>query len=110
MARAVLWLVFAAFGVYSTYVLYDVGYIGIFRGALKDSGGIQVLCDLCISLSLVCVWMARDARKHGRRAWPFLLATVFLGSFGPLSYLLLRPRTQGSRAGISGSVAANLIN
>lgn len=110
MARVLLFLVFAAFGAFSTYVLYDVGYVGIFRDAFESSGSIQVLCDLTISLGLVCIWMVGDARKHGRKAWPFVLTTLFLGSFGPLLYLMLRPHLQGADGRISRSVAANLIH
>jgi hypothetical protein len=110
MARVLLILVFAAFGAYSTYVLFDVGYAGIFRAALGSSGGIQVLCDLCISLSLVCVWMVQDARQRGRSAWPFVVATLLLGSFGPLLYLLLRLRGPAPDGRISRQVAANMIH
>ncbi|MDB5976677.1 MAG: hypothetical protein JWR07_3437 [Nevskia sp.] len=108
MARALLLTVFTAFSLYSAYVVYDVGYIGIFRSHLSNAGGIQVLCDLTISLSLVCIWLSRDARAQGRNPWPFLVATLFLGSIGPLLYLVLRPRAQ--HAGVSGAVAANLIH
>ncbi len=75
----------------------------------SNAGGIQVLCDLTISLSLgVYLDLSRDARAQGRNPWPFLVATLFLGSIGPLLYLVLRPRTQ--QAGVSGAVAANLIH
>jgi len=107
LPRTLLLLVFGAFSVYSAYVVYDVGYVGILRSHLSNAGGIQVLCDLTVSLSLVCVWIFRDARLHGRSPWPYLVATLFLGSIGPLLYLLLRSRAPG--AGLSGAVAANLI-
>jgi hypothetical protein len=108
MSRVLLLTVFAAFSLYSAYVVYDVGYVGILRSHLSNAGGIQVLCDLTVALSLVCIWIFRDARAQGRNPWPFLVATLFLGSFGPLLYLVLRPRAQG--AGVSGAVAANLIH
>ena len=107
LPRTLLLLVFAAFSVYSAIVVYDVGYVGILRSHLSNAGGIQVLCDLTVSLSLVCIWIARDARARGRSPWPYLVATLFLGSIGPLLYLLLRSREPG--AGVSGAVAANLI-
>ena len=108
MTRILLFPVFLAFSLYSAYVVYDVGYVGILRSHLSNAGGTQVLCDLTISLSLVCAWMFRDARAQRRNPWPFLLATLFLGSIGPLLYLLWRPRTQA--AGLSGSIAANLVH
>ena len=107
LPRTLLLLVFAAFSVYSAIVVYDVGYIGILRSHLSNAGGIQVLCDLTVSLSLVCIWISRDARAQGRNPWPFLVATLFLGSIGPMLYLLLRSRAPS--AGVSGAVAANLI-
>jgi len=110
MARVLLILVFAAFGAYSTYVLFDVGYVGILRSHLSNAGGIQVLCDLTISLGLVCVWMVQDARQRGRSAWPFVVATLLLGSFGPLLYLLLRQHQPARDGRISRQVAANMIH
>jgi hypothetical protein len=44
------------------------------------------------------VWIWRDATAQGRNPWPWILATLALGSFGPLLYLLTRPQ-----AGPSGS-------
>jgi hypothetical protein len=108
MARTLLYLVLAAFGAYSTYVLYDVGYVGILRSHLSNAGGIQVLCDLTISLGLVCIWLVRDARATGRSGWPFVVATIFLGSFGPLLYLVLRPRLQARDGRIVRGIAAGM--
>jgi hypothetical protein len=105
MSRILLILVLLAFGTYSAYVVYDVGYVGILHSHLSNAGGIQVLCDLTISLSLVCIWMVADARKQGRNPWPFVVATLFLGSFGPLLYLLLRPREGGKVSSLSAAVA-----
>ena len=107
--RTLLMIVFAAFGVYSGYTVWEVGYVGILRSHLSNAGGIQVLCDLTISLCLLCAWIAQDARIHGRKSWPFMLATLFLGSFGPMLYLLLRPRA-GRSASASAAVAAELIH
>jgi hypothetical protein len=48
------------------------------------------LADLSIALGLSLVWIWRDAQATGRRAWPWVVATLALGSFGPLIYLLTR--------------------
>lgn len=93
MSRILLVIVLLVFGVYSTYALVQVGYVGIWTSHLHVAG-IQVLSDLVIALGLVCVWMVIDARERGTNAWPFVAATLLLGSFGPLLYLLVgRART-----------------
>jgi hypothetical protein len=85
-----LLLVIAGFGVLTTLALLDVGYLGILAPHFRSWGGAQVFADLVILGVLACVWMARDAREQGLAAWPFILATLALGSFGPLFYLVVR--------------------
>ncbi len=85
-----LLLTLAAFGALSTLALMDVGYLGILKPHFQSWGEAQVFADLVILGVLACVWIARDARARGRSAWPFILLTVFLGSFGPLIYLVAR--------------------
>jgi hypothetical protein len=108
MSRILLYLVLAAFGAYSTYALFEVGYVGVLRSHLSNAGGIQVLCDLTIALSLACLWIVRDARAAGRNGWPFVIATVFLGSFGPLLYLLLRQWLPARDGRIARHIAAGV--
>jgi len=65
-----------------------------------------VLVDLVIALTLVLVWMWRDAQATGRNVWPWVLLTLVAGSFGPLGYLLTRQSHGGSRrddTSVSGS-------
>lgn len=88
MKIALLALVTVAFGVLSAVAVADHGYLGIFTWQLGSTAGLQVLTDLVIALALAMAWMVADARRTGRRAWPWLLATLALGSFGPLGYLL----------------------
>ncbi len=44
--------------------------------------------DLTISLSLIAVWMYLDSRERGKPFLPYVLVTLFLGSAGPLLYLI----------------------
>jgi uncharacterized membrane protein YfcA len=48
----------------------------------------QIFADLVIALSLVMVWMWRDAKNTGRNVWPWIIATLVAGSFGPLLYFI----------------------
>jgi hypothetical protein len=85
-------LTLAAFSLLSLFALRDVGYWGIIAPLFRSVGAAQVLADLCIALSIVMVWIWRDARSTGRNPWPWLAATLVTGSFGPLIYLLTRAR------------------
>jgi hypothetical protein len=85
-----LLLVIVAFGALSALALQDVGYFGIIAPHFRSWGGAQVFADLTILAVLFCIWMVRDAHQRGVAAWPFILLTVFLGSFGPLVYLIRR--------------------
>lgn len=76
------------FSVITAYAMVKVGYLGIFESLLAGPGAWQVFADLVVALSLVLVWMFKDAREKGRNVWPYVVATLFLGSFGPLAYLL----------------------
>jgi Terpene cyclase DEP1 len=88
--KIILAIVLLAFGIQGLYVLGQVGYWGIWINNLNHPAGQQVFADLLISLGLVMVWMWHDAKATGRNVWPWLVATLALGSFGPLIYLLTR--------------------
>jgi hypothetical protein len=49
-----------------------------------------MLIDLSIALTLVLGPLVRDIRRRGGRVWPLLVATLALGSIGPLGYLSIR--------------------
>ncbi|MGJ8670893.1 MAG: DUF2834 domain-containing protein [Oceanococcus sp.] len=88
--KALLVVVFAAFAVFSGWVMLQVGYMGVWTGALDNPGSQQVLIDLVIVCVLACSWMWQDAKARGANAWPFIVLTLGAGSFGPLLYLILR--------------------
>ena len=98
----VLAAVIAGFGLLTTLATLEVGYLGILSPLFQTLGGAQVLTDFVILAALACLWMARDARTSGVPAWPFILITLALGSFGPLFYLVAREL----RAGAGRTVAA----
>lgn len=82
------------FSVLSGYALMEVGYVGLLTYQMANPAGWQVFIDLVIALVLVSLWMISDARRSGRNVWPYMVATLFLGSFGPLFYLLLSGRSR----------------
>ena len=90
MARLLLILTLVLFGALSAAALAQHGYLGLIALQLQTFGGAQVLADLVIALVLVMIWMWQDAKATGRNVWPWIVATLALGSFGPLVYLLTR--------------------
>jgi len=94
----VLIVVIVAFSALSVMALLDVGYLGIIEPHFKTWGAGQVLADLVIALTLVVIWMADDARAKGINPWPFVVVTLFAGSFGPLLYLAMRELKASAQA------------
>jgi Terpene cyclase DEP1 len=90
MRRPLLLLTLFAFGALTAAALWQHGYWGLIAPLLQTLAGGQVLVDLVIALTLVMLWMARDAKARGRRIWPWIAVTLVAGSFGPLMYLLTR--------------------
>ncbi len=82
--------VIVGFGALSATALIDVGLWGILEPHFRSWGGAQVFTDLVIVCTLACIWMVRDAKQQGLAAWPFVMVTLALGSFGPLLYLVVR--------------------
>ena len=89
LPRPVLLAITLPFAALTAYALGEVGLIGIFTDHMNP-GGAQVFVDLVIALCLLMVWMVGDARSRGITVWPYIVATLALGSFGPLAYLLMR--------------------
>lgn len=83
-------VVIGLFGVLSALALAEVGYLGIIEPHFQSFGAGQVFADLVIALAFAVIWMVADGRAQGINPWPFVVATLFLGSFGVLFYLVLR--------------------
>jgi hypothetical protein len=90
MQRSLIVVVLVLFGALTAAALWRHGYWGIVEPHFQSFGAAQVFADLVIALVLVMVWIWRDARATGRNPWPWIAATILLGSFGPLVYLLTR--------------------
>ena len=90
MQRSLIVITLILFGALSGVALWQHGYWGIIEPHFQSFGAGQVFADLVIALTLAMVWMWHDARASGRNPWPWIAATLALGSFGPLVYLLTR--------------------
>ncbi len=90
MQRGLLTATVLVFGALSVAALWHHGYWGIVAPLFQSFGAAQVFADLVIALVLIMVWMWHDAKATGRNVWPWVIATLALGSFGPLVYLLTR--------------------
>ena len=52
-------LILVAFGLLTSYAMWQVGYIGIFTSSLINWGTVQVFGDLVVASVLIMVWMVR---------------------------------------------------
>jgi len=87
---AVLLGLFAVHAAVTMKATLDFGFIGIFEAGLANWGARQIFSDLTVCLILINGWIIVDARKSGIPAWPFVITSLALGSFAPLTYLALR--------------------
>src|SRR5262245_29366025 len=94
--RLLVGVVFVAFAGLNLYVVEQYGYLGFWQLVTANAATIAAMVDLTIALTLVTVWMWRDARARGIVLVPYLVLTATLGSIGPLLYLLLHGRAASS--------------
>jgi Terpene cyclase DEP1 len=99
LQRLFVLVVLIAFSALTTVALWRHGYWGIIEPHFQSAGGAQVFTDLVIALSLVVIWMWRDAKAAGRNPWPWIVLTLVVGSIGPLLYLCVRGTTAESLLG-----------
>lgn len=86
--------------------VYVHGYVGFFDALLSTTAGITAFVDLLIALTLILVWMVRDARERGISPVPYVALTLGFGSVGPLLYLIVREgRVARGHAGLAKAAA-----
>lgn len=88
----------ADFVALTAYAVYHHGYLAFFDLHAASAIQVQILIDLVIALSFVMVWMWKDARARGIAPLPFTVMTLFLGSIGPLVYMIWREVAQTREA------------
>ncbi len=93
--RFLLWDALLSFAALTGYTIFEVGYVGFFELALANWATRLLFVDLVIALTLITLWMVRDARARlGSAASiaPYAIITLLFGSAGPLLYLIQRDR------------------
>jgi hypothetical protein len=90
MKLAVTAIVLVAFTIYSFTVVASEGYFGFITMAMREKWGMQAVLDLFLALFVAWAWLRHDARARGITAWPYQVATIFLGSIAVLAYLVHR--------------------
>ncbi len=90
VASAILLPVLLGFTAATIAALYRYGYASFVFFAGANEATQLLFVDLALSLTLIAVWMVRDARSGRRSYLPLLPLTFFFGSVGPLAYLLTR--------------------
>lgn len=90
--KKIFLLILILFSAFSFWGAGKYGYFSFFE-VFKSAPSTQVFLDLVIALNLFIYWMVLDNKNHGHRfikILPFIIVTFFLGSMGPLLYLVLR--------------------
>jgi uncharacterized membrane protein len=90
LPKSLLLAILVPFTALTAVALWQVGLLGIFVPHFTTWGGAQVFADLVIALCFCMVWMWRDAKRTGRKAWFWVVFTLLAGSFSPLLYWLTR--------------------
>lgn len=83
-------IVLLAFTAFSLWVIATQGYFGFLHLARAEPWGLQLLLDLAIALAFGLTWLVRDARARGLTAWPYVVATLAVGSISILAYVVIR--------------------
>ena len=80
----------AAVTALDAYAVYLYGYVGFVRQEISNVAAITGSVDMVIALTMVAIWMVQDAKERGVSSVPYLIVLFFLGSVGPLLYLVRR--------------------
>lgn len=89
MRIPVLVFVIATFGALTAYTwLHYGGLLPWLDFYTRDPASWQIFADLVITMSLLLVFIRRDAQATGRAFWPWAALCLGTGSFGPLLYFI----------------------
>ena len=66
------------------------GFVAIYAVAFGSWAQAQVFADLGVALLFTLMWLRQDAKSLDLAWWPWFVATPFLGSIAPLTYVVYR--------------------
>jgi hypothetical protein len=89
----------------TAYAVYHHGIRGVFELLTANAVTLTAATDLVIALTMVTVWMWRDARDRGVSPVPYAILTLVMGSVGPLLYLIRRAGAEGMSRATVGAPA-----
>jgi hypothetical protein len=90
MRLAALIAVLVGFTTWSLVIVAPEGLPGLASLLSEKPWGQQVFVDLAIALTVSWVWLVEEAKARGMSAWPYLVATPFVGSIAVLAFLVHR--------------------
>jgi hypothetical protein len=82
--------VLVPFAIFTDVLVLEHGYLGFLELAMREPWALQMLLDVGIALGIFAAFAIPDAKERGLPIWPYLVASVFLGSIGALAYLVHR--------------------
>ena len=88
--KTMLSVIFISFSVFSSWVIWKVGYAGIWQAGIESPGSFQILLDLVICCLIISTWINGDARARGINPYPWFIAVLTTGSLAILVYLIAR--------------------
>lgn len=90
MKRVLIIITLILFGGLTGLAVWHDGLAGIFASILSSWGSAQIYVDLLLALILIMIWIWKDAKSAGRNPpWGWIAATLVVGVFSPLIYLLV---------------------
>jgi hypothetical protein len=93
MNRTLLIAVLIPFTLLSAYAVhFSGGLLAFLLFFTKHPASWQIFADIAIVLSLLLVFIYRDAKATGRSFWPWAIFSLTCGSFGPLLYFITAKR------------------
>ena len=94
MNRPILIAVLIPFALLTAYAVhFSGGLLAFLWFYTQHPASWQIFADIAIVISLLLVYMHRDAKAAGRPFWPWAIFSLTCGSFGPLLYFITAKKT-----------------